>query len=309
VAADLQPTNHGAQSGGVRVGNVHGGIHGSKFAGRDLYDTVVNLFFGSAQAQDRRNQLELLRRVQDFWIAGFLESSLQSAVLIDLHKETLPSAVEHPWDGVLQTPTPPSGLLPSDTPIIDLFDDMGHALLILGEPGSGKTITLLELARDAIARAQADPAEPIPVVFHLSSWAEKRQPLVEWLADELATKYQIAKRIGRPWLEQQLLLLLLDGLDEVDSAHRQACAQAINDFRRDYGLTGIVVCCRTAEYEALGARLKLGGALLVQPLTPPQVDAYLASARPRVAALPSWPRRPSCSVSWPSPAATYPPKL
>lgn len=285
MAADLQPTNHDAQTGGVRVGDVHGGIHGSKFAGRDLYDTVVNLFFGSAQAQDRRNQLELLRRVQDFWIAGFLDSSLQSAALIDLHKEALTSAVEHPWDGVLQTPAPPSGLLPSGTPIIDLFDDMGHALLILGEPGSGKTITLLELARDAIARAQADPAEPIPVVFHLSSWAEKRQPLVEWLTEELVTKYQIAKRIGRPWLEQQLLLLLLDGLDEVDPAHRQACAQAINIFRRDYGLTGIVVCCRTAEYEALGDRLKLGRAILVRPPTPPQVDAYLASAGPRLAAL------------------------
>lgn len=37
----------------------------------------------------------------------------------------------------------------------------------------------------------------------------------------------------------------------------------------------MVVCSRVEEYEALTARLKLQGAVLLQPLTPEQVDGYL----------------------------------
>jgi predicted NACHT family NTPase len=48
-----------------------------------------------------------------------------------------------------------------------VFDDMGGELLILGAPGSGKTTTLLELAGELLARAEAEDGQPIPVVFNL----------------------------------------------------------------------------------------------------------------------------------------------
>jgi hypothetical protein len=41
------------------------------------------------------------------------------------------------------------------------------------------------LARDLIERAEQDEGHPIPVVFNLSSWAEKQRPLQEWLVHEL----------------------------------------------------------------------------------------------------------------------------
>ena len=63
------------------------------------------------------------------------------------------------------------------------------------------SLTLLQLARDLIAQVEQDEtlAQPVPVVFNLSTW-RKGQPLIEWLVIELSTKYQIPKRIGRPWL-------------------------------------------------------------------------------------------------------------
>jgi predicted NACHT family NTPase len=53
-----------------------------------------------------------------------------------------------------------------------------QTLLILGEPGSGKTMLLLGLAREMINRAEQSLEHPIPVVFNLSSWSVKRPPLL-----------------------------------------------------------------------------------------------------------------------------------
>jgi hypothetical protein len=47
----------------------------------------------------------------------------------------------------------------------------GRTLLILGEPGAGKTIALLKLAEDLIVGTTPDLRQQIPVVFNLSSWA------------------------------------------------------------------------------------------------------------------------------------------
>ena len=146
---------------------------------------------------------------------------------------------------------------------------------------------LLELARTAIARAEIaigrveqDSSQPIPVVFNLSSWAEKRLSLVEWLIEELDSKYFIPPRIARSWLENDDLLLLLDGLDEVKQECQEDCVKAINTFRQSH-LVPIAVCSRIGDYENLTTPLKLHGAVLLQPLTPEQVSQYLHNLGPQ----------------------------
>lgn len=56
--------------------------------------------------------------------------------------------------------------------IIDFFDDcdIQGKLLILGEPGAGKTTELLSLTQDLIQRAIEDENFPIPIIFELSTW-------------------------------------------------------------------------------------------------------------------------------------------
>lgn len=83
--------------------------------------------------------------------------------------------------------------------ILDVFDEVGGALLILGAPGTGKTTLLLELARDLLDRAEHDPTHPIPVVFPLSSWAERRLPLVTRPMHELYIFWQGSRSM---YLEQ-----------------------------------------------------------------------------------------------------------
>lgn len=227
--------------------------------------------------QRQRNRHAMLELVRNAWVKGVLEQSLHGAAMMELGLEERVGAVEreYPWDMVLQMPDRPNRTLPPGTRIVEVFNEMNRALLILGEPGSGKTTMLLELARDTIALAEQDPTQPIPVVFNLSSWSEKRQSISDWLVDELYAKYSIPREIARPWVENDDLLLLLDGLDEVAQEYREACIETINDFRQEHGVTPIVVCSRVADYEALTTRLKLQGAVLLQPLTPQQVDQYL----------------------------------
>ena len=128
-------------------------------------------------------------------------------------------------------------MLAPGTPLIDVFDRLDRALLVLGAPGAGKTTLLLMLARDLLQRAAHDPEQPIPVVFPLSSWAARRRPLSRhWLVDELQQRYDVPRKISQAWVDADQVLPLLDGLDEVQAEHRAACADAINTFRQDHGL-------------------------------------------------------------------------
>ncbi|MBD2312308.1 protein kinase [Desertifilum sp. FACHB-1129] len=237
--------------------------------------------------QSYRNRQILLNKVKNYWIKGVLETSLHGKALIELGLETRLDAVEHPWGMAWETPEQSRQSLPPGTQAIDKFDEMGEGrtLLILGEPGSGKTTTLLELGHHLVLRAEANFNQPIPVVFNLSTWTQSKQPLANWLQQELQTKYQVAREISQIWIERQQLLLLLDGLDEVDATKREYCVQAINQFCQKYGHTELVVCSRIQDYEMLNCRLQLQGAICLQSLTLEQVQHYLENTGSALVAL------------------------
>ena len=163
--------------------------------------------------------------------------------------------------------------------------ERGELYLSLGEPGAGKTITLLRLARGLITRADKDLNYPIPVVFNLSSWIYKRQPIANWLIGELDSKYQVSRKLGRKWIENQRLILLLDGLDEVKVNYREECVQAINQFMHEHGQTEMVICSRLTDYEVLSNRLNLQSAIYLQPLTIEQINQYFNQAGDQLKAL------------------------
>jgi hypothetical protein len=233
--------------------------------------------------EQRSQLLVLLNRVNETWVEGVLKNSLHDEVLISLGKRPMEEAVEPPWKHVVELSSQRSQLLLQDRKITTIFDATG-LLLILGEPGSGKTTTLLELASNLIARAKADAKERVPVVLNLSSW-KKKQPLVEWISGELSEKYRVPKKIARFWLQNNYLLPLLDGLDEVNTALQPDCVAAINTFIEEFNPSGLVACCRLNEYRWLPERLKLNGAICLEPLSKDEVDQYLARSGPKLATL------------------------
>lgn len=142
----------------------------------------------------------------------------------------------------------------------------------------------MELCRDLLLRAEQRETQPVPVIFNLSSWAQRRPRLEEWLVEELITKYQVPPRTARAWVESDALLPLLDGLDEVPTAHREACVAACNDYSGRH-LVPLAVCSRSADYDALATKLQLQRAVLVRPLTKAPADSYLAQTGEALAGL------------------------
>lgn len=225
--------------------------------------------------EERRKQLILLEKVNNFWVKGVLDKSLPQDELVPINQIKDYEAIDHPWHEVVGTAVYDKESLTTETSIYDTFKEADQALLILGAPGSGKTTILINLARLLIALAQEDATRPIPVILNLASWGETRHPLADWVVEELAVKYQIPRKFGQAWMNDNDLLLLLDGLDQVPGQFRSRCVEAINKYRSDYGLAGLVVCSRSEAYKTLSTKLKFGGAVVLQQLTQEQIDDYL----------------------------------
>ncbi len=220
----------------------------------------------------------MLEKVRNFWIKGVLDQSMYSVARLELGMTTKPDAVEDDWNDLVQRPGQPQQQLPPGTRISTIFDEFGKALLILGAPGAGKTMLLLELTQDLLDRAEKDSNHPLPVVFNLSTWAVRQPPLTAWLVDELCERYQVPRKHAQSWVDKELIVPLLDGLDEVAPECRSSCAEAINAFRTEHGLVPLAVCSRVADYEVLTTKLNLQGALVVHPPTREQTTHYLAQA-------------------------------
>lgn len=231
------------------------------------------------QNLDREQYLQrttLLAKVKQFWIKDYLEKSLYAEAM-KLVLEERSHLVEHsPFNGfeeIGEDATEAKKSIVNDA--TEFFDKNGRTLLILGEPGSGKTITLLKLAEKLIEQTEENLSKLIPVVFNLSSWEGKQQKISDWLVEELLRKYQVAKVISQDWVKNQQLILLLDGLDEVKKEDQEDCVKAINQFIQNHGQTEIVICSRIQEYEAISTKLTLRGAIFILALTPEQVNQYL----------------------------------
>jgi hypothetical protein len=238
-----------------------------------------------AEAEDRRALLVVLERVRQFWIGGVLDGSLHGVAALELGTTPDRDAVANPWTHVVELPEGARAAGLAGIPIEGLYDRAGRALLVLGAEGSGKTTALLQLARALLVRAERDPAQPVPVVLNLASWTGAPGALLPWLVSELQSKYYVPPETARAWITGQRLALLLDGLDEVEAAHRPACVAAINHHLREVGSPGLAVCSRLDEYRAQPERLALGAAVRVEPLTVEQVESYLEAGGAHLHAL------------------------
>lgn len=270
-AARIDQQNSGSMAGGQQ------GIVGN-YNTQTQTQYIYNYGAESAKAQRPRNEKILLDAVKQE-VNQRLKQSLHQAVLIQLQMDTQPEQVEpnRLWEAEVKIGTRPPEPLPVNATIQDVFDqeEIAHKLLILGAPGSGKTTTMLDLAKALVNRAEQDANHPIPVMFNLSSWTNDQQSIKDWLLVELKLKYGVRQTVGEQWIEEKALIPLLDGLDELVGERQERCVSRINQFLQSEDQpTQVLVCSRLEEYSNYQIKLNLNGAICLCPLTDQQLDQY-----------------------------------
>ncbi|MBD1857732.1 MULTISPECIES: NACHT domain-containing protein [Leptolyngbya] len=272
--------------------NIGGDINNSEVdltqAGRDLkqiagddrsttiYQTFLQTFPQPGKKWDDR-QSRILAKMQEDVIARLDFTLNDDDVLIPLRMKSYganSSKASLKLRRKLKTEGQEEVDLDLNEAIVKVFcrKDVRKKLLILGAPGAGKTTTLLTLARDLLAGAIENPGSVIPIIFELSTW--KTGKIEDWLVQQLRSGFDLAEDQGKAWIDKQLLLPLMDGLDELGIEQQTQCIAALNEFASGY--PHLVVCCRVQEYEDAGANLRaMPGQICLQSLSEAQIQQYL----------------------------------
>jgi DNA-binding SARP family transcriptional activator len=157
-------------------------------------------------------------------------------------------------------------------------------LVVLGEPGSGKSVLALMLTLELL-RTRA-PDSPVPVLLSLASWDPRREHLDRWLAGRLADNHPALLNTREYGTDAPTRLVLgghvvpvLDGLDEMPADLRTAALDAL-DQTMAVG-RALVLTCRSAEYEqvtrASGPVLRAATVVRLEPVARQEAVTYLSA--------------------------------
>jgi hypothetical protein len=179
-------------------------------------------------------------------------------------------------DPRLVEPEPVSGKIADD--IVVAFESSKRRLLIVGEPGSGKTIAAYSLIEYLDESEGAEGR--IPLLVNLSAW-EGQDDFETFLIDYLCSSvgYEVHERaVARAFIGSSRYSLILDGLDEIPVRLRAHFSERLDRYIRGLSVeVGVVVTCRTQEYKQLLAAHSTGLGLVqaveILPLSSEQLDS------------------------------------
>jgi hypothetical protein len=116
----------------------------------------------------------------------------------------------------------------------DVFERIpSRRLVVLGEPGSGKSVLAMHFT---LTRTRSRvPGDPVPVLFPVASWNPSESSLSAWMVSRLCVDYPIlggrttaGSTVAADLIERGAIWPVLDGLDEAPEPVRAEVITAVN---------------------------------------------------------------------------------
>ncbi|MBU1722810.1 MAG: SUMF1/EgtB/PvdO family nonheme iron enzyme [Gammaproteobacteria bacterium] len=142
-------------------------------------------------------------------------------------------------------------------------------LVLLGEPGAGKTFSLWRIAADYALQAQEQPGQMLPVVIPLNRWDAPGLELHDFVLQQLG---DLSGHFDCLY-EGKRLLPLFDAINEIPFDQREEKLPQVRRWLGRYPTDRVLLTCRLRDYR--GPLEQELDRLTIEPLDPPRIHDFL----------------------------------
>ncbi|HYC58416.1 MAG TPA: trypsin-like peptidase domain-containing protein [Thermoanaerobaculia bacterium] len=111
-------------------------------------------------------------------------------------------------------------------------------VILLGEPGSGKSMTLREVAREMVIRKCRGPRPPLVVFARLGAYTSVvgagTGDIVDFIRSQIPAGFQAVRDAVPVLIEERRLIVLFDGMDEMERKRYNQRVQELSRFASEY---------------------------------------------------------------------------
>lgn len=166
------------------------------------------------------------------------------------------------------------------TSVLEYYQSLSPGrLVVLGDPGTGKTVLTMELLIRLLEQRQHDKSVPVPVFISAAAY-DSDLDWDDWLVKHLTLRFAIDRIVAEKLVRDGRILPMVDGVDEMDLAAEEperanVLIAALNSSIHKRERTAAVVTCRPGEYQALVRPVDRATHVEMIPLTGDQAAEYL----------------------------------
>lgn len=151
-------------------------------------------------------------------------------------------------------------------------------MVLLGAPGSGKSVLMLQLAEQLVE--MIDRLNQVPIVYSLASWDSLNVELEDWLIEQTADEFGLRKGVARDLVQDGRILPLLDGLDEMgttgETRRAMRAVERVNDYIAVTPQCRVVITSRDSKlYGRLAGRIRGATTIAIVPLGETRIEEQI----------------------------------
>ncbi|MBC7774320.1 MAG: hypothetical protein H7246_02695 [Phycisphaerae bacterium] len=161
---------------------------------------------------------------------------------------------------------------------IDKILNTHQRLLLIGDPGAGKTTILLFAAINILMDERRE--QKLPLILNLTTWRKREingqeTNFAKWYAESIIHTYRLSRDFVYTLIKRNAVVPFFDGFDEVAEESREDCFQKMGAYFGDQRNRQLIVSSRKIEYAAAKADAPVYAEIEVQPLSLEQIRKAL----------------------------------